>query len=308
MVLIVNERDLFKQIIEKNLIKKQQIHSGIINSIENKNRRVCISMNKRLVATFSIIAVLSTGSVSAYASVDAYQYNQASEFLVDLGIETDTLSRSATKKVYKDIQSDTFEYETTLDVLNSRAEELGIENIPKSGKELYDAIVNYHGLVSTGNITSEQIKSIKSELTYKEIIKFLGDTKDVGSGLHVLQYSVDGDKILYLSFADENDICTKSGEELLETLEASPQNHKDKNTFNATLTQRMDNSILVSCPTYDRFDVISLSISKDTIIEFEDGKKATIDDISYEMIVTIDDNIAESYPPQGTALKIIIKQ
>ena len=69
----------------------------------------------------------------------------------------------------------------------------------------------------------------------------------------------------------------------------------------------MGNSILVYCPTYDKFDTINLTITGDTEIVFENGEKATIDDIKYNLTITIDDKIAESYPPQGTALKIIVK-
>ena len=135
----------------------------------------------------------------------------------------------------------------------------------------------------------------------------MGNTKDVGSGRHVLVYAVDGDKIFYLGFGGEDEICAQSGEELLKTLEPANQNNPDEYTFNATLTQRMGNSILVYCPTYDKFDTINLTITGDTEIVFENGEKATIDDIKYNLTITIDDKIAESYPPQGTALKIIVK-
>lgn len=306
----MNEKEVFREIIEENLVDKENIRRRVINSAQSQNRKVNFIMKKRVVATLCTIAILCVGSVSAYGAVDLYQYNQASGFLGDLGIEASELSRSEAKKIYKDITSDAFEYETTVDVLNSRAKELGIENIPANGKEAYEAIVNYHGLISTCKITSDQIRTIKSGLTYKEIIKILGDTKDIGSGVHVLQYAVDGQKVLYLSFAEENDICNQSGDELLKTLENAPQDNKDKNTLNGTLTQRMENSILVSCPTYDRFDVIKLSISTDTVIEFNDGSKATIDDISgtSNLMITIGENIAETYPPQGTALKIVINK
>ncbi|MGL5541002.1 MAG: hypothetical protein ACRDBX_05130 [Erysipelotrichaceae bacterium] len=267
-------------------------------------------MKRKWVGACCAVAFIGVGSISAYAAVDAYEYSQASGLLGDIGIEVRELSRKDAKEVYKDIASDTYEYEKTMDLLNDRAQDLGIANIPADGKEIYEAIVHYHALLGTAKITSEQIRTIPTGLTYKEIIKVLGDTKDIGSGQHVLQYAVDGDKVLYLSFADENDKCMQSGEDLLKTLESKPQNHVDQNTFNATMTQRMDNSILVSCPTYERFDVISLAITKDTSIEFKDGSLATIDDIdsTSNLIITIGENIDLSYPPQGLALKIIINK
>lgn len=171
----------------------------------------------------------------------------------------------------------------------------------------YDSVIDYASLVPTAHITSAQIAAIKAGTAYKDIVTALGETKDIGSGLHVLQYAVDGDKILYLSFADENDVCAKSGTELLTELVQASQDGLPENTFRATLTQRAGEGILVSCPTYKGFDTIWLTITDDTVIQFSDGKSATIDDIQANLTITIGGDIAESYPPQGTALKIIIE-
>ncbi len=165
----------------------------------------------------------------------------------------------------------------------------------------------YSDLIATKKITAEQILALKKGLSYREIVYQLGNTKDIGSGLHVLQYVVGEDQIFYLSFANENDICYKSGAELLATVEdVNDYKGKDKNTFRATLMQRNGNSIFVSCPTYDGFDSIYLSITKATIIIYDNGTKATIEDIKGKLTITIGDQIMESYPPQGTALKIVI--
>lgn len=261
---------------------------------------------KKLAVTFIALAVLFIIPLSAYAAVDSYEYNKAESFLNKIGIDLSELSRSDTKKIYKDIKSDSFEYETTVDVLNERAQEIGIESISASGREIYDSIVEYYSLHYTAEITSEQIKNIKAGMTYNKIIEYLGPTKDIGSGLHVLLYAVDGDKVLYLSYADENDICNQSGEQLIKTLTDAKQDNTDENTFNATLVQKNDNMVLVTCPTYDKFDIINLRITQDTVIVFKNGHKATIDDIKDKLTITISDVIAESYPPLGTALKIII--
>ena len=184
---------------------------------------------------------------------------------------------------------------------------MGIEQIPQDTKEIYESIVAYHGLIGTAKTTLAQIKEIDVSMSYKEIIKILGDTKYIGSGLHVLQYAVDGDRILYLSFADENDICNMSGDKILETLVDAKQDNEDENTFNSTLIQRNDNNILVSSLTFDKFDVIDITINDETQIIFEDSREATIDDVSGDMIITITGEIKESYPPQSVATKIVIK-
>lgn len=209
--------------------------------------------------------------------------------------------------VYKDIDSGAFKKEATKEMLNEKAAEIGMTDIPQDAKEIYKAIVDYHGLMTTGKVTSDQMRAIKAGTSYKDIIAAFGSTKDVGSGLHVLQYAVDGDKILYLSFAHEDDLSPRSGADMLNDLVATNQDNADENTFNATLIQRTENSILVSCPTYKNFDVISMHISDETVIVFENGDKATIDDIRDELTISYDGSIMKSYPPQAAAIKIVIR-
>lgn len=303
----MNEKDLFKKTIDENIFSKEDIRKNVLNSVNYAERKEGNFMKKKLVLAGISVGIIIAASLSAYATLDIYQYNQAESFLGKIGIEADKLARQEAKKVYNDIKTDSFEYETTKDVLNNRAVEMGIEEIPQDAKAIYESIVEYNSLVSTTKITTAQILAIKAGMTFGEIIKSLGPTKDVGSGLHVLQYAVDGDKIFYLSFADENTKTTLSGAEYVKTLVDAKQDNEDPNTFNATLTQRSGNMILVSCPTFKNFDIISLTITKDTEIVFADGKKASIDDVKGEMTITITGEIRESYPPQGTAKKIVIK-
>ena len=304
----MNEKQLFRKIIEESIIRKENIRRNAIDSGNITRRKGAVSFKKKVFVFSIVLIVMSVLSISTYAAIDVYQYNQASAFFGELDIATSNYSRNDIKKVYTDIKSDAFEYTVTLDILNSKAIEMGIEEIPSDAKEIYQGIVEYFGLISTAKIISAQIGAIKAGTSYKDIIKALGNTKDIGSGVHVLQYAVDGDKIFYLSFADLNDICSIPGAELLKTLVDARQDNDDENTFNATLIQRMGNNILVSCPTFKSFDVISLTITEDTIIVFENGEKATIDDIIRDLTITITGQIMESYPPQGVATKITIKQ
>lgn len=303
----MKEKDLFKKAIEEEMLQKENIRRQVINKVHNKYNKGAISMKRKIAIPTIALAIITSISITGYAAVDIYTYNQAESFLEEIGISVEELARGDAKKVYKDIESDTFQSPITKDVLITKANEMGIEQIPQDTKEIYESIVEYHGLIGTAKITSSQIKKIEAGMTYKKIIKTLGNTKDVGSGVHVLQYAVDGDKILYISFADENDICNMSGEEMSETLVDAKQDNEDENTFNATLVQRSENNILVSCPTFDKFDVIDVIINDDTQIVFEDGRKGTIDDIYGDIIITITGDIKESYPPQSLAMKIIIK-
>lgn len=264
-------------------------------------------IDKRFKFTTAALTIAAALSLTAYASADIRTYNQAKDFLNGIGIEAGKLSRGDVKMVYRDIDSDAFKKETTRQVLSEKAQELGMELIPQDAREIYQTIVEYHGLMTTAKITSDQIRAIKAGTSYRDIIASFGSTKDIGSGLHVLQYAVDGDKILYLSFAHEDDLLPRSGEDMLADLVEAEQDNADENTFNATLIQRTENSILVSCPTYKDFDVISMHISDETEIVFEDGSKATIDDIKDDLTISFDGSIMKSYPPQAEALRIVIK-
>jgi len=311
----MDEKNMYKKSINEVLYKKEEIRKNVLDavkfdekgSVNYAEKKEGYFMKKKIVLAGVSVGIIIATSLSAYAAIDFYQYNQAESFLGSIGIHADKLPRQEAKKVYKDIASDSFEYETTKNVLNDRAVEMGIEEIPHDTKAIYESIVEYNGLIYTAKITTEQILDIKVGMTFAEIIKSLGSTKDVGSGLHVLQYAVDGDKIFFLSFSDENTKNTLSGAEYVKKLVDAKQDNEDPNTFNATLNQRVDNMILVSCPTNRNFDVINLTITKETEIVFADGTKAVIDDIKGELTITIADEIRESYPPQGTAKKIIIK-
>lgn len=68
------------------------------------------------------------------------------------------------------------------------------------------------------HITSEKLIEIEAGSTYEQVIRTLGSTKDIGSGLYVAAYQVDDVYDLLISYADLEDICKKSGEEMLEEL------------------------------------------------------------------------------------------
>jgi hypothetical protein len=74
-------------------------------------------------------------------------------------------------------------------------------------------------------VTSDDIRGITKGMTYGAIVTRLGPTRDVGSGLHVALYValyiVDRAKSLYLSFAGLEQVCSRDGAELLQSLEAT---------------------------------------------------------------------------------------
>ena len=301
----MKEKDFLKRVIEEDALQKEDIRKRVLNA--NKKEED-VFMKKKLALVASIVLVFII-SFATFAYVDAKEYKEAVVFLSEIGIQEGMLSRSETKKVYKDIKSGSFEDPVTNTVLNLIAENYGINSSNLATEEIYETIRTYNMLTYTKKISSEDVLKIKKGTSYKDIISMLGETKDIGTiNEHILMYVVDGTNLLYLKFVNEEDICELSGKELLDTLVDAKQDNKDKDTFNATVISKSGNSVFLSCPTYERFDSVYLMITEDTEIVFEDGTKATIGDIEGEVTVTTTGGIRESYPPQANAKKIIIKK
>lgn len=66
-------------------------------------------------------------------------------------------------------------------------------------------------------VLTEEVKRITPDMKYNDIINLLGYTNNIGSGIYVLKYIVDKDKILLISLMSKDTPCGKSGEELLQT-------------------------------------------------------------------------------------------
>ena len=312
----MNERDLIRQVLEAEVLQKDRIREACLTAIPQKERRR-FPMKKRAAVCALCAVLLLVLSVSVYAAVDANEYREASAFLGEKGLSQAALTRQETKRVYRDIASERFDDPKTVELLRSKAAERGLtgRDMPDDPAELYKAILCYGMIYPTAALTSEQIRVLPAGLTYGEILERLGRTKDTGKDEHAYQYTVDGDKVLTLRFVLEDERCPYSGEELLAALEEAEQPTQTGNTFRAVLQNKFENerdgrtyrSMLVLTPNWDRFDCIDLSVSDDTVIVFQDGRSASFADVQGKMTITIDPLVAESYPPQGKALRIVIE-
>lgn len=84
-----------------------------------------------------------------------------------------------------------------------------------SGTVSFDELFSPYNAI--GHVRARDVESIPKGMTYREIITRLGATRDLGSGLHVALYVVDDKENLYISFADPDEACAKSGTELLQS-------------------------------------------------------------------------------------------
>ena len=178
-----------------------------------------------------------------------------------------------------------------------------VSDVPNSG--ISDDAEWWSSNIGTdsAHITSEQVRSLAPGLTYKKIVEMLGITSNFGYN-GVQNYIVDEDKILVLKFASVNDVCHLSGEELLATAVAYKFSGGEVPN-GAVYGIALSNNFII-CPG-GLSDCYYLSITDKTEIMFDNGQKATKEDIK-EMngVLAYFDVVAESYPPQANCLKIVI--
>ena len=67
-------------------------------------------------------------------------------------------------------------------------------------------------------VTSEQVRALTPDMTREEVLALLGGTQDVGSGIYVYVYEVDGKYLLRIPFAGDGAQLGVTGEELLKSL------------------------------------------------------------------------------------------
>ena len=77
---------------------------------------------------------------------------------------------------------------------------------------------NKEPLDTPTQVTSEQIRELTPTMTREEVLSFLGDTQDIGSGIYVYVYEVDGEYLLHIPFASDGAQLGVTGEDLLKAL------------------------------------------------------------------------------------------
>ena len=67
-------------------------------------------------------------------------------------------------------------------------------------------------------VTSEQIRELEPAMTREEVLSLLGNTQDIGSGIYIYVYEVDGEYLLHIPFASDGAQLGVTGEDLLKAL------------------------------------------------------------------------------------------
>lgn len=161
-------------------------------------------------------------------------------------------------------------------------------------------------------ITSEQLKTIPKNTTYKEIFYIIGEGADFYNS-HLAVYKLDGEKILALNFKKEEDLCPYSGEELIDFAvmpkkadELNIPNSDNENIvyiYGIVVYRDMGISIYSPDSIYSFYDVGYTRSN----ISFSDGTSATVEDIGlYDELIVSCEEILDSTPPQVHCMDITI--
>ena len=134
-------------------------------------------------------------------AVDTIQYNAAVDYLNSLGIPAEDLSDYSRKEIKE----------------AAKAIDAG-ESSPLT-EEILDRLPDHKEPIETpAEVTSEQIRELTPTMTREEVLSRLGDTQDIGSGLYIYVYEVDGAYLLRIPFAGDEAQLGVTGEDLLKAL------------------------------------------------------------------------------------------
>ena len=162
--------------------------------------------------------------LTAFA-IDTIQYNAAVDYLNSLGIPVEDLSDYSRKEIK--------EAAKTIDAGESSSLTEEILNLLPDNKEPIE---------TPTQVTSEQIRELTPTMTREEVLSFLGDTQDIGSGIYVYVYEVDREYLLRIPFASDDAQLGVTGEDLLKALTPISEDIDSNETveFNGQLFNKSD--------------------------------------------------------------------
>ncbi len=141
------------------------------------------------------LCLLLAAPLTVFA-MDTIQYHAAVDYLRSLGIPVEDLSDYSRTEIKEAVK--------TMDAGESSllTEEI-LNLLPDSGEPIQRPT----------QVTSEQVRELTPTMTREEVLSFLGDTQDIGSGIYIYIYKVDGEALLRIPFAsDEAQLGVRSKE------------------------------------------------------------------------------------------------
>lgn len=182
------------------------VNGGYIEEIRGKTGRSKKTVFVLKRSTFLIEAIAAACfilifSITVYAKSVA-PYNAAVGYLKALGIDAEDLSDYSRKEIKEAVEV----FKTGgSNALTEKILKLKLKNEVKSTDE-------------PTKVTSEQIRLLTPTMTRAEVLEVLGDTADIGSGIYIYVYEVDGQYTLTIPFTSYDAQLGVYGETLLEAL------------------------------------------------------------------------------------------
>ncbi len=172
-----------------------------------------------------------------------------------------------------------------------------------------DDFIEPQGETKLTEISSKKLKKIPKNTSYKKIFEVIGKGADFYNG-NLAMYRIDKEKILALYFKKETDLCTYSGEELLEfaitpkTIEELGVDVSSGDGYIYGIVVYKDGGVSIYCPGNNMYYELGLSKAE---MEFSDKSKAKKEDITlYGEVVVFYQEVLESFPAQVICEKVII--
>ncbi len=156
----------------------------------------------RTAAAAAVLAAALAVPAAAY-TVETVRFNAAVQYLTSLGIDVEDLSDYSRREVIAAYEV----YDAESGGENGLLERLLPESPPPPRPE------------QPADVTSEQVLELTPTMTMKDVTGLLGDTQDIGFGIGILLYRVDGAYLLRIPFAGSGAQLGVSGEDLLKALE-----------------------------------------------------------------------------------------
>ncbi len=157
------------------------------------------------VAIAACIPLIVTGTAFARENM---RYNAAVTYLTSLGIPAEDLSDYSRKEIKEAAQ-----------IIEAR-EPLEDGQSNALVEAYYSSETDPGEVVDTpAKVTSDQIRKLKPTMTRAEVLRLLGNTQDVGSGIYIYVYEVDGKYLLNIPFANDNSQLGVSGADLLKAVQ-----------------------------------------------------------------------------------------
>ena len=260
-----------------------------------------------IISTLCITLLTSCSLVKTSTGAQKIRNPQSqisSEVSSEISSEISSETQSDLDMSVNDISSQTqTDSDTSVNDISSENESVTDSSVITEKKEIRTDIKK---------ITSDELLQIQSGCTYEEIIEKLGTNnyEDEALAPRLLgTYLVDDEYLIRLDYENEDEICQKSGQELLDEAKSiyPPAEYEEKlKEVSTSFAVVIGDGFIFSSERLPFVDYYSLS-TYDAQIKFLNGQSATKEDIEImDRLIVKYDYILESWPGQMHCLEITI--